>query len=222
MACRIQAGRTFVGGRADPETENARYAKRETALMFPIVPPSSRNPPSMRPYAMTIHCRVLCPMPRSCWIEGRATFTIAISSTTMNCAAHDSTRTIPLLVCLGCHDGLLSDLDRCALHLQLPEMPYLDGSGPRAGYLRSDFDRFVEVLAVDQAVAADLLLGLRKPVRNQDLAVANLNGRSLPRRSLIPETKAEGLQSMHTLATWESLPRSSWGGRLSANARACC
>jgi hypothetical protein len=34
-------------------------------------------------------------------------------------------------------------------------------NGPRAEYLRSDFDRFVEVLAVDQAVAADLLLGLR-------------------------------------------------------------
>jgi len=62
-------------------------------------------------------------------------------------------------VCLGCHDGLLSDLDGCALHLQLPDTPYLDGSGPRAGYLRSDFDRFVEVLAIDQAVAADLLLG---------------------------------------------------------------
>jgi hypothetical protein len=35
-------------------------------------------------------------------------------------------------------------------------------ASPRAGYLRSDSDRFVEVLAVDQAVAADLLLGLRE------------------------------------------------------------
>jgi len=65
-----------------------------------------------------------------------------------------------------------------------PDGPYLDGSGPRAGYLRSDFDRFVEVLAVDQAVAADLLLGLRKrAVRDQDLAVANLDGRRVARRA---------------------------------------
>jgi hypothetical protein len=48
--------------------------------------------------------------------------------------------------------------------------------GPRPGHLRSDFDRFVEVLAVDQAVAADLLLGLReRTVGDQDLAVANQN-----------------------------------------------
>src|SRR5262249_31101752 len=47
---------------------------------------------------MTIHCRVLCPMWRSCWIEGRATFTIAMSRTTMNCATHDRNRMIPFLV----------------------------------------------------------------------------------------------------------------------------
>jgi hypothetical protein len=41
-----------------------------------------------------------------------------------------------------------------------------------------DFDRFVEVLAVDQALSADLLLGLRKrAVRDQDFAVADLDGR---------------------------------------------
>jgi hypothetical protein len=40
--------------------------------------------------------------------------------------------------------------------------------------LRSDFDRFVGVLAVDQAVAADLRLDVRKAaVRNLDVAVAN-------------------------------------------------
>ena len=47
---------------------------------------------------MTIHCRVLCPMWSSRWIEGRATFTIAMSSMTMNCATHTRKRTIPLLV----------------------------------------------------------------------------------------------------------------------------
>ena len=63
-----------------------------------IAEASSRNPPSMRPYAMMIHCKVLFPMPRSCWIEGSATFTTATSSTTMNCAAHARTRTIFLFV----------------------------------------------------------------------------------------------------------------------------
>ncbi len=53
-----------------------------------------------------------------------------------------------------------------------------------AEYLRSDFDRFVEVVALGQAVAADLLLGLSKPeVRNQDLAVASLDGRRVARRA---------------------------------------
>src|SRR5260370_409220 len=47
---------------------------------------------------MTIHCKVLCPMWRSRWIEGRATLPIAMSSTTMNCATHDRKRMIPLLV----------------------------------------------------------------------------------------------------------------------------
>src|ERR671912_1751112 len=47
---------------------------------------------------MTIHCSALCPMPRSCWIEDSATFTIAMSSTTMNWAAHASRRIIPLPV----------------------------------------------------------------------------------------------------------------------------
>jgi hypothetical protein len=52
------------------------------------------------------------------------------------------------------------------------------------GELTSDFDRFVEVLAVDQAAAADLLLGPGKPaVGDQDLAVANLDGRRVAGRA---------------------------------------
>ena len=47
-----------------------------------------------------------------------------------------------------------------ARQLQLPDGLYLDRSGPLAGQLRIDFDRIVEVVAVDQAVAAYLLLGL--------------------------------------------------------------
>src|SRR4051812_44925807 len=41
---------------------------------------------------MTTHCRVLWLTPRSRWIDGRATFTMATSRTTMNCAAQVSAR----------------------------------------------------------------------------------------------------------------------------------
>jgi hypothetical protein len=46
---------------------------------------------------MTTHCRVLWLASRSRWIDGRATFTIATSSTTMNWAAHASAKTMALL-----------------------------------------------------------------------------------------------------------------------------
>src|SRR5919106_4113536 len=36
------------------------------------------------------HCRFCCEKPRSVWIDGSATFTIAMSRTTMNCTAHRS------------------------------------------------------------------------------------------------------------------------------------
>ena len=45
---------------------------------------------------MTTHCRVLWPTSRSCWIDGKATFTIAMSSTTMNCAAQARAKTMVL------------------------------------------------------------------------------------------------------------------------------
>src|ERR671913_1558497 len=44
---------------------------------------------------MTTHCKVLWPTSRSCWTDGKATFTIAMSSTTMNCAAHARARITP-------------------------------------------------------------------------------------------------------------------------------
>jgi hypothetical protein len=90
---------TPASSEADENSVNPVTSMRRRPKRSAILPPSSRNPPSMRPYAMMIHCRVLFPMPRSCWIEGRATFTTAISSTTMNCAAHARTRIIPLFVC---------------------------------------------------------------------------------------------------------------------------
>src|SRR4051794_31413418 len=40
-----------------------------------------------------IHCRLASESPRSCWIDGSATFTTVASSTTMNCAKQTSTRT---------------------------------------------------------------------------------------------------------------------------------
>jgi hypothetical protein len=47
---------------------------------------------------MTTHCRVLWLTPRSRWIDGSATFTIAMSRTTMNWAAHVSARTTPFVL----------------------------------------------------------------------------------------------------------------------------
>jgi hypothetical protein len=87
---------------SDADVNNARPVSsvRRRPSRSAALPPNSRNPPSVRPYAMTIHCNLLRPTPRSCWIEGRATFTIATSSTTMNCATQSSRRTTPLWVCL--------------------------------------------------------------------------------------------------------------------------
>src|SRR5260370_31280088 len=41
---------------------------------------------------MTTHCKVLWLTPRSRWMDGSSTFTIATSRTTMNCAAQVSAR----------------------------------------------------------------------------------------------------------------------------------
>ena len=53
-------------------------------------PPSSRKPPKTRAYALTTHCRLSSENPRSTWIDGSATFTIAMSRTTMNWTALSS------------------------------------------------------------------------------------------------------------------------------------
>src|SRR5919197_2367080 len=47
-------------------------------------PPSSRKPPKTSAYALITHWRFSCENPRSTLIEGNATFTIAMSRTTMN------------------------------------------------------------------------------------------------------------------------------------------
>ena len=47
-------------------------------------PPSRRRPPKRSAYALTIHWRFRSENPRSFWMDGSATFTIAMSSTTMN------------------------------------------------------------------------------------------------------------------------------------------
>src|SRR5215203_4156730 len=47
-------------------------------------PPSSRKPPKTSAYALITHCRSSCENPRSTLIEGSATFTTAMSRTTLN------------------------------------------------------------------------------------------------------------------------------------------
>src|SRR3990172_1618851 len=48
-------------------------------------PPRRRNPPKTSAYALITHCRFSCEKPRSIWIDGSATFTIAMSRMVMNC-----------------------------------------------------------------------------------------------------------------------------------------
>ena len=62
--------------------------------------------------------------------------------------------------------------------------PHFDRARCRAGDLRRDLDRFVEILGLDQVEAADLLLGLReRTVGGDDLAVADLHGRGVAGRA---------------------------------------
>jgi hypothetical protein len=57
-------------------------------------------------------------------------------------------------------------------------------SSRRAGKLRGDLDRLVEVLAVDEVVAADLFLGLgERAVGGERLAIADPHGRCVGGRT---------------------------------------
>ena len=78
-------------------------------------PPRSRKPPKTSAYALMTHCRFCCENPRSTWIEGNATFTIAMSRTTMNwttlssaSASHlrRSEVTMSSTLCLGVRSSL--------------------------------------------------------------------------------------------------------------------
>ena len=51
-------------------------------------PPSSRNPPNVRAYALATHCRLDSVNSSSRWIVGSATLTIETSMMSMNCVAH--------------------------------------------------------------------------------------------------------------------------------------
>jgi hypothetical protein len=69
-------------------TKVARPIRYSLALPYASAsrPPSSKNPPNATAYALTSHCSVVVAICNPCWIDGRATFTIVKSSTTMNCA----------------------------------------------------------------------------------------------------------------------------------------
>ena len=74
---------------------------RKTRLrpsMSPARPPSSRKPPKISVYELTIHCRSASATSRSSWIDGSATFTIVASRMTMNCAMQTRQRTSQGLV----------------------------------------------------------------------------------------------------------------------------
>ena len=85
---------------SDP-SDQARPSSREKTVKIPspvmksrrrpsrsaIRPPSSSRPPKKIEYAVTTHCRFSWLKCKSVLIVGSATFTIATSRTTMNCAA---------------------------------------------------------------------------------------------------------------------------------------
>src|SRR4051794_4932016 len=67
---------------SSPMTKSRRLPSRSARR-----PPSSSAPPKRIAYAVITHWRLSCEKFRSVLIDGSATFTIATSSTTMNCAA---------------------------------------------------------------------------------------------------------------------------------------
>ena len=67
--------------RSSPAMKRRRRPNRSASR-----PPSRRNPPKKIEYAVITHCRLSCEKLRSVLIDGNATFTIEMSSTTMNCA----------------------------------------------------------------------------------------------------------------------------------------
>src|SRR4051794_36990312 len=59
-----------------------------------------------------------------------------------------------------------------------PDRPHLDRAALRGGDPRGDLGRLVQILRLDQVVAAQLLLHLReRPVRGQRLAITNADAR---------------------------------------------
>src|SRR4029077_19633241 len=81
---------------ASDAAENRTRPAMKTRLrprMSPARPPSSKKPPRVNEYALITHCRFEADRlsPRS--IDGRATFTIVASNTTMNCAKQTTTST---------------------------------------------------------------------------------------------------------------------------------
>ena len=98
--CRARPAMSMPGDRAMPlisdanensaaPITNSRLRPSRSAMR----PPSSRKPPKTSVYALTTHCRSVVEKPSPRWIEGRATFTIVASSTTMNWARQTMTST---------------------------------------------------------------------------------------------------------------------------------
>ena len=73
--------RELAAKRASPATNMRRRPSRSASR-----PPSSSAPPKKMAYAVITHCSPVSEKPRSDWIEGSATFTMATSRITMNCA----------------------------------------------------------------------------------------------------------------------------------------
>jgi hypothetical protein len=73
--------------RSSPDMKTRRRPKRSA-----MRPPRSRKPPNVRTYALTTQARFSCENSRAVPIEGRATFTMDASRTTMNWEKHSRIR----------------------------------------------------------------------------------------------------------------------------------
>ena len=97
--CSARAATRAPSDQASPASSEARANNPTPAMKTrrrpsrsAARPPSRSRPPKVRAYALTTHCRFVAEKPRSVWIDGRATFTIATSRMTMKNAVQRTAR----------------------------------------------------------------------------------------------------------------------------------
>src|SRR4051812_37827732 len=156
--CRARAPISAPSLHASPESSEAAVKitspttkTRRRPTRSATRPPSRRKPPNISAYALTTHCRFSCEKPRSAWIEGSATFTIAMSRTTMNCTPRSSASTIHLRSFDAIIGVVLSFLKRslARLKIKLQNCKYDLVYRKRTGYPDDDRDQKIRPVLSD-------------------------------------------------------------------------